>query len=432
MATLASLVDRVRLELGDQGKSFVTQFMADGSTNRFDLRYSPIDADTLYVSKDGVDISSSASVEESTGVLVLDEVPEDGAQLLVSGTYYRYFTTPDYEYFSTAALRQHTHNKTDSIGRTFTVENLPTIEEYPVALYASTLALYTLATDAAFDINIFAPDGVTIPRSERYRQLMEMIDSRREQYRELCVQLGIGMYQIEVFTLRRISKMTNRYVPVYRPMEVDDKSFPMRVDLNAPTYGDKEEPWPTLAEDLTAFEGFEFTYTKTFTGDYTGKLFQARLLTQRGSTYKVREFDLVVANPSLVEIASVSRTAGETTVTIVTEEDHGLVAGQSIYLWDINEELSDTWEVATTPSTTSLTLTTTETTEIDLEETAGRLDPFGEATYTATFTLPAEQTRRLARRTWWSLSSRDPDVEDPVNEIYGGQFFTERASEAVL
>ena len=432
MATLASLVDRVRLELGDQGKSFVTQFMADGSTNRFDLRYSPIDADTLYVSKDGVDISSSASVEESTGVLVLDEVPEDGAQLLVSGTYYRYFTTPDYQYFATAALKQHTHNKTDSIGRTFTVENLPTIEEYPVALYASTLALYTLATDAAFDINIFAPDGVTIPRSERYRQLMEMIDSRREQYRELCMQLGIGMYQIEVFTLRRISKMTNRYVPVYRPMEVDDKSFPLRVDLNTPTYGDKEEPWPTLAEDLTAFESFEFTHTKTFTGDYTGKLFQARLLTQRGSTYKVRDFELVVTNPSLVEIDSVNRTAGEETVTIVTEEAHGLVAGQSIYLWEINDELSGTWEVATTPTATSFTLTTTETTEIDLEETTGRLDPFGEATYTATFTLPAEQTRRLARRTWWSLSSRDPDVEDPVNEIYGGQFFTERASEAVL
>lgn len=353
MATLTSLVDRVRLELGDQGKSFVDQFVADGSTNRFDLRYSPIDASTLFVSKDGVDVSNSASIEESTGVLVLDELPEDGALMLVSGIYFRYFTNVDYEYFVTAALNQHSHNRTDTFGRNITLETLPVIEEYPVALYASTLALYTLATDAAFDINIFAPDGVTIPRSERYRQLMEMIESRREQYRELCTQLGIGMYQIEVFTMRRISKMTNRYVPVYRPMEVDDKSFPLRVDIPLPTYGDREEPWPTKAEDLTAYEGFVFTHEKTFTGDFTDKVFQANLLTQRGSTYKVREFDLEV-----------------------TDNEDG--------------------------------------------------------TYTATFSLTADETRRLARRTWWSLAYKDNEENAAITELYGGQFFTERASEAVL
>jgi len=353
VATLASLVDRVRLELGDQGKSFVTQFMADGSTNRFDLRYSPVDADTLYVSKDGADISASASIEESTGVLVLDTVPEAGAQMLVSGTYYRYFTGPDYEYFVTAALGQHSHNKLDTFGRTITVENLPPIEDYPVALYASTLALYTLATDASFDINIFAPDGVTIPRSERYRQLMEMIESRREQYRELCVQLGIGMYQIEVFSLRRISKMTNRYVPVYRPSEVDDRSFPLRVNVPMPTYGDRDEPWPTKSEDLTSFEGFAFSHSKTFEGDFADKVFEANILTQRGSTYKVRAFDLEVL-----------------------DNDDG--------------------------------------------------------TFTATFSLTPENTRRLARRTWWSLTYRDQAEDSPTTELFGGQFFNERASEVII
>lgn len=353
MATLLSLVNRVRLELGDQGKSFVSQFMADGSTNRFDLRYSPIDADTLYVAKDGADISSSASVEESTGILVLDTVPEAGTQILVSGTYYRYFTAPDYEYFVTAALSQHTANKTDSLGRTITAENLPVMEDYAVALYASTLALYTLATDAAFDINIFAPDGVTIPRSERYRQLMEMIDSRREQYRELCVQLGIGMYQIEVFTMRRISKMTNRYVPIYRPMEVDDRSYPLRVSLNLPTYGNKEEPWPSKAEDLLAFEGFAFNYSKTFEGDFADKYFQANLLVQRGSLYKVREIDLEVVD---------------------------------------NEN----------------------------------------GTYTANFSLTAENTLRLSRRTWWSLSYKESEEDTTSIELFGGQFFTERRSEAII
>jgi hypothetical protein len=353
VATLSSLVERVRLELGDLGQSFVTQFMADGTTNRFQLKFNPIDALQCKVFRGQTDVTESASVEESNGTLVLDFLPDDGQEFTVSGIYYRYFTNRELEAVVDTAVRQHVGRKTDSFGRDITIDNLPALEEYPVALYATTLALYTLATDAAFDINIFAPDGVSIPRSERYRQLMEMIDSRKEQYRELCVQLGIGMYQIEVFSLRRISKMTNRYVPVYRPAEVDDRSFPLRVNLPLPTYGDVDEPWPTKSEDLTAFEGFEFTYSKTFEGDFADKEFEANLLTQRGSNYKVRAFDLVV-----------------------TDNEDG--------------------------------------------------------TFTATLSLTPENTQRLARRTWWSLTYKDLAEDAPTIELFGGQFFTKRASEVVI
>ena len=432
MATLASLVERVRLELGDSGQSFVSQFMADGTTNRFQLQYNPIDAAQCRVFQGQTEITDDASVEESTGTLVLNFLPADGTEFTVSGIYYRYFTGRELETIVTTALQQHVGRKKDAVGRDINVDNLPSIEEYPVALYATTLALYTLATDASFDINIFAPDGVSIPRSERYRQLMEMIDARREQYRELCVQLGIGLYTIEVFTLRRISKMTNRYVPVYKPQEVDDKSIGQRVDLEMPTYGDRETPWPTTAEELLAYEGFAFTHTKSFTGDYTGKLFQANLLTQRGSNYKMREFDLTVVNPSLIEIDAVARTEGSTTATFTTDEDHGLTVGQSIFIWDITEEFSQAWEVASVPDTTTFTVTTTETSEIDITETAGRVDPYGETTYTVTFSLTAEETRKLAQRTWWSLAYKDPAEGSEVTELYGGQFFTERASEVVL
>ena len=352
MATLSSLVDRVRLELGDLGKSFVTQFMADGTTNRFQLHYAPIEAPSLQVIADNVDISNSCSIEESTGVLVTDTVPADGVTLLVSGNYYRYFTTAEVEYFVTAALEQHAARKTDSLGRKITPETLPTIEEYPVALYASTLALYTLATDASFDINVFAPDGVTIPRSERYRQLMEMIESRREQYRDLCVQLGIGMYQIEVFNLRRISKRTNRYVPVYVPQEVDDRSHPQRVDLPIPTYGSAPTPWPTDGGDLTAYQGIAFETTIPFSGNFTGTSFIARLLNQRGSVVVVQTFELTVTDD-------------------------------------------------------------------------------GNDNYEATISLTADQTRRIARRTYWQIASQD-DETDAIIEIKGGNFLTDRVSEVVL
>jgi hypothetical protein len=318
VATLQGMIDRVRLELGDQSKTFVTRFVADGSTNRFKLSYAPVEAASIRVFvEDGInpatEVTDQASVEEATGILIMDFLPPNGVTLSVSGNYYRYFTDPEMTRFVTDAMSHHGHRRKDSVGRDITLETLPTMEEYPVALYASTLGLYVLATDASFDINIFAPDGVTIPRSERYRQLMEMIESRRQQYKELCTQLGIGMYTIDVFSLRRISKRTNRYVPVYEPMEVDDRSIPLRADLPMPTYGSSPIPWPTFYKDFLAFQGIPWSDTVEFTGDFTGKSFIARLLNQRGSVVVIRPLDLSVTETSTNEFtASLSLSLDET------------------------------------------------------------------------------------------------------------------------
>lgn len=292
MATISSLVDRVRVELGDLGKSFVTQFMADGTTNRFKLNYSPLDSTTVVVFKNNVDISNECSIEESTGVLVTDVLPDDGDQFTVSGTFYRYFTGAELAQVIQNAVSLHGAKHTDSLGRAITVETLPYIDEYPVVIYATTLALYTLATDASFDINIFAPDGVTIPRSERYRQLLDMMNTRKAQYVELCSHLGIGLYSIDVFTLRRISKRTNRYVPIYKPMEVDDRSWPQRVNLPLPAYGDAQPAWPTEGGPLNAYQGIAYEETLNFTGNFEGKTILARLLAQRGSVQVVLNFEL--------------------------------------------------------------------------------------------------------------------------------------------
>lgn len=294
MATLSNLVDRVRVELGDLGKAFVVNFVADGSTNRFRLQYAPVDGSTLRVFKDGTEVSDDVSVEESTGIIVTDTLYTNGSEVSVSGSYYRYFTTAEIERFIGDAIEHHGARRTDSIGRRLTVENIPAVEEYPLAIYATTLALYTLATDASFDINIFAPDGVSIPRSERYRQLMEMIEARREQYRELCVQLGIGMYSIEVFNLRRISKRTNRLVPAYRSQEVDDRSHPQRLDIPVPTYGEQPIPWPTEGEEFIAYETFDFEETVNFTGDFTDKTLFARVIRQRGSVVVIQDMGFSV------------------------------------------------------------------------------------------------------------------------------------------
>jgi hypothetical protein len=439
VATISSLVSRVRLELGDQGKSFVTQFTADGTTNRFRLNYSPLDANCVYVYQDGENVTATSYVEESTGVLVVDGLPADGTQFNVQGEYYRYFTNNDLVNLVTQAVAQHSAGHTDSGGRQVTLENLPLIEEYPVVIYATTLALYTLATDASFDIDIAAPDGVNIPRSERYRQLMDMVQARQQQYKDLCVLLGVGMYKIDTFTLRRISKATGRYVPVYKPQEVDDRSYPQRVADQFPTYGDKQPVWPTDAGELIAYQSRAFTTTLSFTGNYDlSCTFAARLLNQRGSVLVVQNFGLEVVDLNSFSITAVLRTSGSTTATI-TATGNNFAVGDSISVIGVNTEFNKTWVVAAVIDANNFTVTTTATTPLALTSlTTATAILNGERSYTATLTLTPDQTLALAGRTYWSLQLVDPNHTDPntgtilPDEIMGGNFFTERISSVVL
>jgi hypothetical protein len=292
VATINSLADRLRSEIGDIGKSFVYQFTTDGITDRYLVPYSPLDGANLMVYKDGLDVSTTVAVEEQTGYIVFDDLPEEGAAIIVAGNYFRYFTTSEICDYVSTAFAQHSAYHTDAYGRTVNLMNLPTLEEYPVVIYASTLAMYALATDASFDIDITAPDGVMIPRSERYRQLMQMIQVRKDQYKELCSQLGIGLYKIDVFSLRRISKTTNHYVPIFQPQEIDDTSTLVRVHVPIPTYGNVELPVTTVVQDLYIYEGdaYEFSVVLDFElPDYT-PLSEIRAVP--GAAAKIAEFTI--------------------------------------------------------------------------------------------------------------------------------------------
>lgn len=337
MATLASLSERLRSEIGDLGKSFVWQTTATGDTNRYLLPYSPVDAVNMIITVGGNDLSTTVDVEETTGYMTFDEIPEEGDVIVAAGTYFRYFTVPEIEQFVCTAFEQHTANHADIYGRAVLLDTLPGLEEYPVIVYASTLALYTLATDASFDIDITAPDGVVIPRSERYRQLMQMIQTRKDQYKELCSLLGIGLYKIDVFSLRRISKHTNRYVPVYLPQEVDDKSMPQRAQLPMPSYGSAIAPSAVPTKDLLAYQGDNFVAILDFPDDFDVTLYtwKSEIRTQVGSTTKLAEFT----------IDFVEDTTDQLQISLTSEQTDSLP--ESAY-WDIQGTLiSDTSQIKT-------------------------------------------------------------------------------------
>ncbi len=269
MATLSALSYRLRAELGDVSRSFAENFTGDGITTQFQLSEAPVSATSLVVKVNGTNVSNTVAVEEVTGRIVFPDAPADDALILITGTTYKYFTDDEISYYINTAFTEHAKGGSDSNGSPVSMRTLPVIEEYPVVILASSMALYTLATDAAFDIDIISPDGVTIPRSERYRQLSEMVQTRKEQYREMSTMLGIGLYKIEVFSLRRISRMTNKYVPIYRPQEVDDGSLPQRVALPMPSYGDTRPVSPVLVRDLNIYAGDDFREVLKFSMDLT-------------------------------------------------------------------------------------------------------------------------------------------------------------------
>ena len=317
MATLASLSDRLRAEIGDLNRSFVEEFRGDGERKRFQLTEAPVNGTSLSVKVNGVEVSNAATVEEVIGMVTLGAVAPLNATVIMSGTAHKYFTDAEIQYYVNTAFSEHAANLTDSGGARITMATLPGVDEYPVVLLASTMALYTLATDAAFDIDIISPDGVSIPRSERFRQLMEIIGQRKEQYRELCNLLGTGLYKIDVFNLQRISRRTNRYIPMYRPQEIDDGSLPQRIRLSIPDYGDITPASPVVNKDLSLYSGDNFSIQLKFTLDLAGytPLSQIRLF----PTYPSNQVGpIILQNFAITKSASVTGGALDTLTLSLT------------------------------------------------------------------------------------------------------------------
>ena len=223
------------------------------------------------------------TVEENIGMIHFTNAPPAGSTITVSGTHYRYFTTSELTTFVNTAVTQHTDNRTDSYGSQVTIASIPPVEEYPVALLATTEALWALATDAAFDINISAPDGVVIPRNQRFAQLSNIIQARREQYRELCAALNIGLWRIEMGVLRRVSRTTNKLVPVYMPQEIDDSTIPERVYIENNLKGRTPLPSNVGVYDIILTQGDVWSVPFDFPIDLTGYLVKAQARTYPGS-----------------------------------------------------------------------------------------------------------------------------------------------------
>lgn len=306
MASLSELVSKVRLELNDQPKQFSKTIAGDGSTQSFTLGVKPLDLMTLVVTVNNVVQAQGTNftVEASHGVIHFVTPPNVNAVIRVTGSVFRYFSDSEIEYFVGTAVTQHTFNRSDNFGRRMSLALIPEVEVYPLTILSVVEALYALATDASFDINIFAPDGVTIPRSERYHQLMGLINQRMEQYRMLCAQLNIGLFKIEVGQLRRVSRTTNKLVPVFVPQEIDDARRPERVYLPIDVTGRTPVPSTIPVYDLVLQQGDSWFAVLDFPDatDFDDLRFKAEIRTFPNSPSLWATFNVEVIDPVLKKI----------------------------------------------------------------------------------------------------------------------------------
>ena len=302
MARVSQIVDRVRLELGDMPKQFTYSAPGTGAQKDFDTKIKPVEPSSLVVTVTGPEGSepipapAGYTVEEDLGVFHFYTAPASTATVGITGVSYRYFTDADLERFVNTAVEQHCHERTDGYGRKMTVGNLPGVEEYPIAILATIEALWALATDAAFDIDIQAPDGVMIPRSERYRQLSQIIQQRMQQYKELSSALNIGLWRLEMGTLRRVSRHTNKLVPIYMAQEIEDSSYPKRVYIENNLKG--YDPTPTTAAiyDLVIYQGDLFNLELDFPSDTTNLVFKAQVRVYAGAPIIIADMTVTVVN----------------------------------------------------------------------------------------------------------------------------------------
>jgi hypothetical protein len=261
------LLERVRMDLGDLPQPFDFQFVGDGVRDHFNVEHRPFDPTSLVLLSygDPVDpVSAKVTIDGLTGTLVFDEPPAAGEAWEIQGRKWRYFSDEDLQIFIDTSVAQNSHNRADSTGGPYDTGDIPPVEEYPIALYAVIQALWALATDASFDIDILAPDGVNIPRSERYRQLMDMIGARQTQYDEIAKALNIGIARMETMTVRRTAKLTNRLVPVYLPQEYDDRTPPRRLYPTISTQGTAPVPVSKGNHDIYLYSDEAYSVQMNF------------------------------------------------------------------------------------------------------------------------------------------------------------------------
>jgi hypothetical protein len=171
-------------------------------------------------------------LDERNGMLKITDDTLLGKKMVVAGYYFSWFLDSDLSY--------HIGNVTDEITASGRTEaSLSEVEWDVVVMGGAVQALWSLAVELSLDIDVSTPEGMYIPARQRFTQVIQMMQYLENEYNNKAAMLNIGLNALEIFRLRRVAYLTNRYVPVYREREIDDRRPPQRlyppIPYGAPT-----------------------------------------------------------------------------------------------------------------------------------------------------------------------------------------------------
>lgn len=169
------------------------------------------------------------TVDSREGLVKLLEAPTpDGwgsAQgVNIGGYYFQWIAPADLRFSTEVVLAEHADDNPD-----FRVDTLSDAHADVVCLGAAIECCWSLMFEFSRDIDISTPEAIGLPLTQRFRQVEDLLVMLLDKYKTKANLLGVGLERIKVGQLRRQSYTTNRYVPVYKPREWDDASFPVRL-----------------------------------------------------------------------------------------------------------------------------------------------------------------------------------------------------------
>lgn len=223
MATLSDIENIARTYLRDFPKFFQTSFDIVGRT--YELGQINVDRSTLWVAaytSSGGSASaipaSAYSLDERNGIIRLSTTYAAGTKLLVEGYYYEWVTPTDLTFYSQRALEKHLHTIN------LTINQLAEVVINAIGIASICECLWALMTEYSRDIDVITSESVHIPASQRFRMVQSLLMQWEKEYERHATNLNIGFDRLEVFNLRRVSRTTNRLIPLYRQKEFGDYS----------------------------------------------------------------------------------------------------------------------------------------------------------------------------------------------------------------
>lgn len=218
-AILKDVTEVARTYLRDFPRFFQVSLDAVGRT--YELGSPNIDADTLWVATTtGASATQLSplqySLDDRNGILRLGSTPAANTKLMVEGYYYEWVSPADLEFYAKQSINQHVFSLD------IPLENMAQVIIETIGMGTIVEVLMGLMSEFSRDIDVMTSESVHIPASQRFRMVQSLLTYWSQQYDKQARALNIGVDRIEIFNLRRVSRTTNRYVPIYKHKELGD------------------------------------------------------------------------------------------------------------------------------------------------------------------------------------------------------------------